>query len=57
MKTQTQHFYSSHRKLADKNEAFNFLRGVENPITPEELEKLKQKNPKLWGGFKLTSKD
>lgn len=54
MKTQAQHFYSSHNQLAEKNKLFDWLSKIENPITPAELEKLKQKNIKVWSGFKLT---
>lgn len=56
MKTQMQHFWSSHANQTAKNETFDWIQKT-NPITPAELEKLKQKNPKLWGGFKLTSRD
>ena len=54
MKTQIQHFYSSHNQLAEKNKLFDWLTKLENPITPAELEKLKQKNSKVWSGFNLT---
>lgn len=49
MKTQTQHFYSSHRKMIDRLETFNFITKT-NPPTIEELEKLRAKNPK-WNKF------
>jgi hypothetical protein len=51
MKTQIQHFYSSHNKLADKLQFMDWLTKQENKPTPEELSKLRKKNPNLWSGY------
>lgn len=47
--TQKQHFYSSHRKMVDRLEVFDFIAKT-SPPTMEELAKLRAKNPK-WNGF------
>lgn len=47
--TQKQHFYSSHRKMVDRLEVFDFIAKTDPP-TIEELAKLRAKNPK-WSGF------
>lgn len=54
--TQNQHFYSSHRKMVDRLEVFDFIAKT-NPPTMEELAKLREKNPK-WNEFseKLVAK-
>lgn len=46
---QHQHFISSHRKLIDRLETFDFIAKT-NPPTTEELKKLRAKNPK-WNGY------
>ena len=52
MKTQLQHFYSSHRKLADTNEAMDWLSKQDNAPTQAELEVLRAKRPSLWNKYK-----
>lgn len=50
MKTQLQHFYEAHRKIADINETFLFF--VKEGMTRSELEKLIKKRPQIWERFK-----
>jgi len=50
MKSQPQHFYSSHKHLADKTSFFDWLGKQENGPTKEELQKLRAKNPN-WNAF------
>lgn len=49
MKTQLQHFYCAQQKESAKNKTFLFL--VENGLSSEELKKLIEKRPSLWGGY------
>lgn len=50
-KTQIQHFYSAHNKLADKMQFLDWLSKLENKPTLQELQKLRAKNPSLWSGY------
>jgi hypothetical protein len=50
MKTQTQHFRSSHNVLADRMSFFDWLGKQENGPSSEELQKLRAKNPN-WKSF------
>lgn len=49
--TQLQLCYASNRKVADHYNFINWLSQQENRPTKEELVKLRQKNPALWGAY------
>lgn len=42
-------FYEAHKRLADANNAF--LEAVADGLTREDLEKLIQRRPSLWGRY------
>lgn len=46
MKAQEQHFWESHRKIAEMNELF--LDFVNDGMTRNDLEKLIERRPNLW---------
>jgi len=51
MKTQIQHFYSSHNTISAKMQFMDWLTQQTNKPTPEELKILRAKNPSLWSGY------
>ncbi|MBS3648814.1 hypothetical protein KEU06_09370 [Pseudaminobacter sp. 19-2017] len=51
MKTQLQHFWEAHRRIADLNEAMLDALFGPNPITDAELRALIEKRPERYGRF------
>jgi hypothetical protein len=51
MKTQLQHFWSSHNTISAKMQFMDWLSKQENKPTAKELSILREKNPNLWSGY------
>jgi hypothetical protein len=50
MQTQQQMFYQSHRKIAERFHAIDWIAKQDNKPTLEELEILRKKNP-AWNSY------
>ena len=52
MKSQIQMYREAERKIADRNAAFVEIMQGPNPLTPEEVDALAEKDPARYGIFK-----
>jgi hypothetical protein len=48
-KTQSQHFWTAHRKLHDKISLFNEIQHGPNPLTEDEMRAMADKWPERYG--------